>query len=263
MSRLGQLHPVSIIITLLTTTACLATPIEEIFRRAIGDVCVGTHGKGGCRPTAACRGISYREPFCPNDPDDIQCCVEIPCQVNGGSGFCRSISNNGCPGGSFYAGSPPNWPCPGSQDIQCCIPEVKKGVSSGTPVKIPASCNAVCQTDKLLFEAPLSQFLAARNNKQPPYLNWYSNGCYGGENGFDWVPDAPGSYNFVAACYRHDFGYAQYRAQNRFTQSNRKLIDDVFLDDLLNLCASQTSSFVDESVCAGWASLYYQAVRRK
>ena len=47
----------------------------------------------------------------------LQCCVEIPCQVGSASGYCRSVSNNACPGGTF---DPGNY-CPGPQDIQCCL----------------------------------------------------------------------------------------------------------------------------------------------
>jgi hypothetical protein len=40
--------------------------------RAVGDACNGTHGEGTCQSTTACKGISYEEPFCPDDPEDIQ-----------------------------------------------------------------------------------------------------------------------------------------------------------------------------------------------
>jgi len=100
----------------------LATPTPSFFERAVGDTCSASEGRGSCQSTSVCKGISYPQDLCPNDPDDIQCCVTIACNVPGaGSGYCRSASNNGCAGGSFHPGTSAPWPCPGDSDIQCCI----------------------------------------------------------------------------------------------------------------------------------------------
>src|SRR5205814_7826505 len=114
------------------------------------------------------KGISYPQDLCPKDPYDVQCCVEIPCKADGGSGFCRSAKNNGCPGGSFHPGIsalrpsfsllllPSNyslcsnfqpWPCPGDIDIQCCIksdstPKPPTGNSVGAKVLAQAKTAA-------------------------------------------------------------------------------------------------------------------------
>ena len=37
--------------------------------------------------------------------------------------------------------------------------------------------------------------------------------------------------SFKAACNRHDFGYHNFRAQTRFTESNKLKIDDNFKDE--------------------------------
>ncbi|KAM7196746.1 hypothetical protein V8F20_006939 [Naviculisporaceae sp. PSN 640] len=107
--------------------------------RATGDACTGTEGRGTCQKTSNCRGISYPQPFCPNDPDDVQCCVEISCNVGGRSGFCRSVSNNGCLGGTF---DPGNY-CPGSQDIQCCLKGSETGVGASCKV---GSQSGICRS---------------------------------------------------------------------------------------------------------------------
>lgn len=112
-----KLTPLFFVVSFLLLPAIALPPEEGVFGRAIGDSCSGTEGKGTCQKTSNCRGISYPQPFCPNDPDDVQCCVEVTCKVGSLSGFCRSVSNNGCPGGHF---DPGNY-CPGSQDIQCCL----------------------------------------------------------------------------------------------------------------------------------------------
>lgn len=74
------------------------------------------------------------------------------CTVPQGSGTCGSVSGKQCPGGTFYAGSPPvgtsglhvlnymqltltfqNWPCPGNDDIQCCVKKSGGGQSCHVP----------------------------------------------------------------------------------------------------------------------------------
>ncbi|KAK4119763.1 hypothetical protein N657DRAFT_649910 [Parathielavia appendiculata] len=110
----------------LLASAMAFPPEIGVFGRAIGDKCRGNEGAGTCQTTSNCRGISYPQPYCPSDPNNVQCCVEIPCTVGTKSGYCRSVSNNGCPGGSF---DPGNY-CPGSQDIQCCLKNSENGTGT-------------------------------------------------------------------------------------------------------------------------------------
>ncbi|RPA93172.1 putative NlpC/P60-like cell-wall peptidase [Choiromyces venosus 120613-1] len=116
-----------------------ASPVEQIFGRAVGDKCSGPAGNGTYKSTSKCDGISYQQAFCPNDPDGIQCCVEIPCKVSAGTGFCRSLSHGGCSGGTFHAGTGAPWPCPGSSDIQCCV----KPPATENPPNPPSSSEDV------------------------------------------------------------------------------------------------------------------------
>ena len=73
----------------------------------------------------------------------------------------------------------------------------------------------------------------------------------------DTSPDNPFGFNFIPACYRHDFGYHNYRLQSRFTQSGKKRIDDNFRRDLKYQCTFENF----RSVCNGLADVYYAAVR--
>jgi NlpC/P60 family len=57
------------------------------------------------------------------------------------------VSNNGCSGGSFHAGSSAPYPCPGDNDIQCCIqdtspPPPRGGDSVGAQVLAKAETAA-------------------------------------------------------------------------------------------------------------------------
>ena len=103
----------------------------------------------------------------------------------------------------------------------------------------------------LLFSDTMDQFQAARNAKDPSELDWSSDGCTDS-------PDKPLGFNFLPSCQRHDFGYRNFKAQNRFTDSNKDEIDSNFKIDLYNQCAK--GNIFEEAACKGLADLYYDAV---
>ncbi|GAA1761336.1 MULTISPECIES: phospholipase [Streptomonospora] len=103
-------------------------------------------------------------------------------------------------------------------------------------------------TDNYLFGISLNSFIDVR--AQAPYsdqLDWSSDSC-------SWSPDEPVGYNFDPGCKRHDFGYRNYKLQNRFTEANRLAIDNNFRDDLYGICDG-------DWLCQGVADIYYSAVR--
>lgn len=82
---------------------------------------------------------------------------------------------------------------------------------------------------------------------------------------FDWStdycsssPDQPLGFDFRLSCYRHDFGYRNYKVVGQF-ESNKSRIDDSFYFDLRAKCA--TYSVWVRSACYSLAWSYYQAVR--
>lgn len=107
------------------------------------------------------------------------------------------------------------------------------------------------ETDTLLFDTSMDDFQAARDAQDPPQLNWYSNGCTAS-------PDAPLGYTFLPSCQRHDFGYHNYKDQDRFTDDNKHRIDLNFKADLYNECNKHGA--VSGLVCKGIANVYYEAV---
>lgn len=113
--------------------------------------------------------------------------------------------------------------------------------------------NLNAAADNLLFSVSLTSFLAAKRAGNPAGLDWSDNGCSSS-------PDKPFGFNFLDSCKRHDFGYRNYKAQGRFTEANRKKIDDLFLKDLLNEC-EQSHDGISEGVCTSTAHTYYMAVR--
>ncbi|GLZ40153.1 phospholipase [Actinokineospora sp. NBRC 105648] len=104
-------------------------------------------------------------------------------------------------------------------------------------------------TDSYLFSQSLNTFQSTRAAR--PYANqldWSSDGCSNS-------PDNPFGFNFVKACYRHDFGYRNYKKQARFNETTRLQIDNNFKSDLYTICAGNWS-------CNRTADVYYAAVRQ-
>lgn len=123
-------------------------------------------------------------------------------------------------------------------------------VFAAGPVPLSSRQNINTITDQYLFDISLGQFITFRNARNPATLDWTSDGCSDS-------PDNPLGFNFEPACYRHDFGYNNYRDQARFTKAAKASIDTNFRDDLKFQCDSE--SF--ESICDALADVYYNAVR--
>ncbi|MEV6228475.1 phospholipase [Saccharopolyspora shandongensis] len=103
-------------------------------------------------------------------------------------------------------------------------------------------------TDEYLYEFSLDTFTGTR--AEQPYadqLDWSSDGC-------SMSPDKPLGYKFRTSCERHDFGYRNYKKQDRFGEADRKKVDDNFKADMYSVCGSDV-------VCKGTANIYYYAVR--
>lgn len=82
---------------------------------------------------------------------------------------------------------------------------------------------------------------------------------------FDWStdycsssPDNPLGFDFQLSCYRHDFGYRNYKAMGQFS-ANKSRLDSAFYNDLLRKCDTY-SSWV-RPACDALAWTYYQAVK--
>ncbi|MCM0675309.1 phospholipase [Micromonospora phytophila] len=84
------------------------------------------------------------------------------------------------------------------------------------------------------------------------------------EYAFDWStdycsssPDNPLGFNFALSCYRHDFGYRNYKAVGQFS-ANKPRLDSAFYADLKRVCA--TYNVVVRPACYSLAWTYYEAV---
>ncbi len=103
-------------------------------------------------------------------------------------------------------------------------------------------------TDQFMYEIDLDAFQDIRNQRpHADQLDWASDGC-------TMAPDQPLGFNFLPACWRHDFGYGNYKRQGRFDEDSRKDVDDNFRDDMYDICQSNLA-------CVLVANIYYAAVR--
>jgi hypothetical protein len=104
-------------------------------------------------------------------------------------------------------------------------------------------------TDQYMFSTSLNSFQTLR--AQQPHgdqLDWSSDGCSNS-------PDNPFGFNLVKACYRHDFGYRNFKRQGRFSEANRLSIDNNFKSDMYTVCNGNWA-------CNRFADVYYAAVRQ-
>ncbi|XVU27913.1 phospholipase A2 [Actinoplanes sp. CA-054009] len=135
-------------------------------------------------------------------------------------------------------------------------------------------CSTNCQTDSWLFHNPLSNFIkkaltmvyplkdGKRLNRTNGAIDWSTDGCsdvvYKGKTRFH----SPETYHGAAlwkACWRHDFGYRNYKKQHRFTEYNRGKIDNNFKSDMYGLCSGVKGIY--GSGCRSLAYAYWAAVR--
>jgi hypothetical protein len=82
--------------------------------------------------------------------------------------------------------------------------------------------------------------------------------------GYDWStdycsysPDRPFGFDFRLSCWRHDFGYQNYRALGALAE-NKAHVDEAFYVDLLVVCRGYGSW--RRPLCNSLAFGYYQAV---
>jgi hypothetical protein len=67
----------------------------------------------------------------------------------------------------------------------------------------------------------------------------------------------PRTLTVINICYRHDFGYRNFKKQARFSATSKARIDSNFKKDMFNQCAKE--SFRD--ACEATATVYYEAVK--
>lgn len=95
---------------------------------------------------------------------------------------------------------------------------------------------------------------SARNNQAAwtdYQLNWSTDYC-------SMSPDNPLGFDFKMSCWRHDFGYRNYRDMAQF-DPNKSRLDSAFYEDLKRKCA--TYNVFVRPACTSLAWTYYNAVK--
>lgn len=131
------------------------------------------------------------------------------------------------------------------------------GLGIGTPAQ------AVTSAEKLAVLSNWTQTsVSSYNAWNSARLNQAAWAAYN----FDWStdycsssPDNPLGFNFSLSCYRHDFGYRNYKAMGQFS-ANKSRLDSAFYEDLKRVCATYSS--VVQPACYSLAWTYYQAVKQ-
>jgi hypothetical protein len=112
-------------------------------------------------------------------------------------------------------------------------------------------------TDRLLFNSSIENFTKARDDalktRGNPSLDFTSDGC-------SKVASWPLGFDFLESCQRHDFGYRNYKHQNRFNDTNREKIDMKFRKDMGNECAKANDTSTGNrhpfaSIIAGFGNI--------
>lgn len=99
-------------------------PLLPLSFAALNGPCKIGGTPGVCITTSDCAADdgSFRSGFCPNDPDNVRCCIKPEC---GSGGNCRPSST--------CSGTSKTGLCPGPADFKCCEPSSGGGPPSGGP----------------------------------------------------------------------------------------------------------------------------------
>jgi Prokaryotic phospholipase A2 len=133
-------------------------------------------------------------------------------------------------------------------------------VAATTFLAVPSGAGAtsdLIEFRHVMFGVSIGQFLSARAARQPLGFDWTSDGCS--------TPlpvglgDTGRSFDFRAACQRHDFGYRNAPRLGVWNSAERARIDARFLADMRTDCSPRP--WTQKVSCLGWAQTYYRAVR--
>ncbi len=134
-------------------------------------------------------------------------------------------------------------------------------VAAAAVIALASPAAAVSTEEKLSLLSSFTQtnsasydaWNAARQN-QPAWadytLNWSTDYCSSS-------PDNPLGFDFALSCYRHDFGYRNFKEMGQFP-ANKSRLDSAFYEDLKRRCARY--NWAVRPACYSLAWTYYQAV---
>ena len=143
------------------------------------------------------------------------------------------------------------------------LPATRSIATSETVFRLVSdTSNHQSTIDYLVFEVPLERFRAERSRmkRRHGWLITVTDGCSAPILG-----STGRSFNFRAACERHDLAYANYQLLARlgfgvaWDAVFRARVDDRFQSDLQQSCTKRRHS--ERLRCDAWAIVYFHAVR--
>jgi hypothetical protein len=126
---------------------------------------------------------------------------------------------------------------------------------AGPAAAVPADKLAVLSSWTQTSTSSYNAWNSARQNQgawAAYEFNWSTDLCSSS-------PDNPLGFDFRYSCWRHDFGYRNYKAVGQFP-ANKARVDSAFYEDLKRKCA--TYNVVVRPACLALAWTYYQAVKQ-
>ncbi|GIF02603.1 phospholipase [Actinoplanes siamensis] len=121
--------------------------------------------------------------------------------------------------------------------------------TAAAPADKPAVLSGFTQTSA----ASYNSWNAARQNQgawSAYAFDWSTDYCSSS-------PDNPLGFDFTLSCYRHDFGYRNYKAIGAF-DANKSRLDSALYEDLKRKCATYNTTVRPSCTALAWT--YYQAV---
>ncbi|KAL8800267.1 MAG: hypothetical protein Q9182_005291 [Xanthomendoza sp. 2 TL-2023] len=129
------------------------------------------------------------------------------------------------------------------------------GPGPALPPPPPNPCTGAA-VDNLVFNVPMPEFLAAKQARNPPCFDWSDDGC-------SCSPDQPEGFNFLPACYRHDFGYRNNKVLRRFDAAMKERVDNNLQRDLYDICNQFAGLQAAKGVeCRRIADIYVGVVKK-
>jgi hypothetical protein len=131
-------------------------------------------------------------------------------------------------------------------------------VAAGLSASPLPSVSEYSATQSLLFRTPLTQFISESGSPhRDTRLDWDTDGCSA-----PIVRSTGRSFDFYAACHRHDFGYRNIPRINGgkyWTTTMRRRVDSQFRTDMRLDCLHRPRNM--QITCRAWAETFYRAVR--
>lgn len=135
-------------------------------------------------------------------------------------------------------------------------------VTAASPAHADSAADQLRYVDSMIDGVALSTFIdTASSPGRDARFDWSTDRCSA-----PLVGSTGHSFDFTAACRRHDFGYRNLKGIEQrwgvdsWNRSSKYAVDRRFLQDMRNHCAGR--GWASRTTCRAWALTFYFAVRQ-